>query len=123
MLTKSRKFIHITPILASLHWLPIQARADFKTRLLSFKALLGLAPPYLSKLITLYTPARPLRSLNVGLLVLPLVKKKTAGHRAFAYCALLLWNNLPSHVKEAHSVDIFKSRLKTHLYSSYDNHS
>lgn len=65
----------VTPILASLHWLPIQARADFKVLLSTFKALHGLAPPYITKPITPYTPARPLRSLDAGLLVIPLVKK------------------------------------------------
>lgn len=29
ILTKTRKSDHITPILSSLHWLPVQARADF----------------------------------------------------------------------------------------------
>ncbi len=57
ILTKMRKFNHITPILASLYWLPVQARADFKVLLLTYKALHGFAPPYLSRLITPYTPA------------------------------------------------------------------
>ena len=95
ILTKNRKFDHITPILASLHWLPVQARADFKVLLLTYKALHGLAPPYLSELITPYTPARPLHSLDAGLLVIPSVNKKSVGFRAFAYRAPYLWNGLP----------------------------
>ena len=39
VLTRKRKFDHITPTLIALHWLPIQARADFKVLLLTFKAL------------------------------------------------------------------------------------
>jgi len=35
-----------TPILASLHWLPVQARADFKVLLLNSKAFHGIAKPY-----------------------------------------------------------------------------
>ncbi|KAF7654004.1 hypothetical protein LDENG_00075870, partial [Lucifuga dentata] len=114
LLTKTRKYDHITPVLASLHWLPVQARADFKVLLLTYKALHGLAPPYLSELLTPYTPARPLRSLDAALLVIPSINKKSLGFRAFAYRAPYLWNTLPLHV-----LNYFKSRLKTHLYSLF----
>lgn len=50
LLTGSRKRSHITPILFSLHWLPIRYRIDFKILLFVFKSLNGLAPPYLSDL-------------------------------------------------------------------------
>ena len=43
LLTRTRKFDHITPILASLHWLTITSRSDFKVLLLTYKALHGLA--------------------------------------------------------------------------------
>ncbi len=69
-------------------------------------ALQGLAPSYPSELITPYTLAHPLRSLNAGLLVFPSINRKSAGFRAFAYPAPLLWNGLPLHVKEARSVEI-----------------
>ena len=39
LLTRTRKFDHITSTLVSLHWLPIQARADFKVLLLTYKSL------------------------------------------------------------------------------------
>uniref|UniRef100_A0A8C5CK28 Reverse transcriptase domain-containing protein n=1 Tax=Gadus morhua TaxID=8049 RepID=A0A8C5CK28_GADMO len=50
LLTRTRKFDHITPILASLHWLPITFRSDFKVLLLTYKALHGLSPSYLKDL-------------------------------------------------------------------------
>ena len=43
VLTKTKKRAHITPILKSLHWLPVSFRIDFKILLLVFKALNGLA--------------------------------------------------------------------------------
>ncbi|XP_066556392.1 uncharacterized protein LOC136747362, partial [Amia ocellicauda] len=51
ILTKTKKHEHITPVLASLNWLPVHYRIDFKGLLLTFKALKGLAPPYLKDLI------------------------------------------------------------------------
>ncbi len=45
VLTRSRKYDHITtPILQSLHWLPIKFRISYKIVLLAYKALNGLAP-------------------------------------------------------------------------------
>ena len=39
LITCSRKYGHITPILIDLHWLPIAERIKFKILLLTFKAL------------------------------------------------------------------------------------
>ena len=69
----TRKFDHITPILASLHWLPITFRSDFKVLLLTYKALHGLSPSYL---IIPYSPSWSLRSSGDGL-SLPKVKKSS----------------------------------------------
>ena len=38
---------HITPVLKSLHWLPVQQRIKFKTLVLVYKAVNNLAPVYL----------------------------------------------------------------------------
>ncbi|KAF7688167.1 hypothetical protein HF521_014173 [Silurus meridionalis] len=37
VLTRSRKYDHITPVLISLHWLPIKSRIDYKILLLTIK--------------------------------------------------------------------------------------
>ncbi|KAI4876009.1 hypothetical protein NFI96_019274 [Prochilodus magdalenae] len=41
------KFTHVTPLLRSLHWLPVVARIRFKTLMLAYKAKNGPAPHYL----------------------------------------------------------------------------
>src|SRR4029434_7347240 len=41
LVTGTRKRNHISPILASLHWLPVRFRVDFKVLLFVFKALSG----------------------------------------------------------------------------------
>ena len=48
ILTKTRKFDHITPILKDPHWLPIRERIDFKILILTWKTLNGTAPEYLT---------------------------------------------------------------------------
>ncbi len=62
VLTRSRKYDHITPILQSLHWLPIKFRISYKILLLAYKALNYLAPAYLTNLLSRYNPTHSLRS-------------------------------------------------------------
>ena len=57
LLTRSRKYDHITPVLASLHWLPVCFRIEFKSLLITFKALHDLAPAYISELLVPYVPS------------------------------------------------------------------
>ncbi|KAK0132375.1 hypothetical protein N1851_032741 [Merluccius polli] len=87
LLTRTRKFDNIIPILSFLYWLPIKARSDFKVLLLTYKILHGLSPTYLKDLIIPYCPSRPLLSLGAGLPSIPIVQKKPAVNRAFSYRA------------------------------------
>ncbi|KAI5629007.1 hypothetical protein C0J50_2496, partial [Silurus asotus] len=94
VLTRSRKYDHITTILSSLHWLPVKFRIDFELLLLTYKALNSLAPMYLSSLLTRYNPPRLLRSQNSGLLVVPRIAKSIKGSESFSHLAPKLWNSL-----------------------------
>ena len=67
--TGPRKHEHISPILRSLHWLPIPERIDFKLLLLTFKSLNDVAPPYMEELLVRYRSTRTPRSTDKGLLV------------------------------------------------------
>ncbi|KAF7702428.1 hypothetical protein HF521_001711, partial [Silurus meridionalis] len=117
VLTRSRKYDHITPVLISLHWLPIKSRIDYKILLLTYKALNGLALQYLSELLYRYDPPCLLRSKGAGYLLVPQIMKTTAGGRSFSYKAPQLWNSLPTNVRDSDTVSVFKSRLKTYLFS------
>ncbi len=44
VLTRTRKYEHISPVLSTLHWLPTKHCIDFKILLITYKALNGLAP-------------------------------------------------------------------------------
>ncbi|XP_039668677.1 uncharacterized protein LOC120566361 [Perca fluviatilis] len=93
VLTRTKKRDHISPVLASLHWLPVKSRIEFKILLLTYKALNGQAPSYLEELLIPYCPTRALCSQNAELLVVPRVSKSRMGVRAFSYQAPLLWNH------------------------------
>ena len=87
LLTGTHKYEHISPILASLHWLPVQFRVHFKILLFAFKFMNGLASPYLSELLHPYLPTRSLRSDDQLLLSMTKSKRKLRGDRAFAVSA------------------------------------
>lgn len=118
LLTFTRKFDHITPVLKQLHWLPIEKRIHFKILLLAFKGLHGLAPAYISDALQLYVPTRTLRSSSAVLLKPVDYHLKTYGYRAFAVAAPYLWNTLPIDIRSCDSLSIFKSKLKTHLFKT-----
>ncbi len=117
VLTRSRKYDHITQILQSLHWLPIKFRISYRILLLAYKALNDLDPVYLTNLLSCYNPTRSLMSQNSGLLVVPRIAKSTKGGRTFSYLAPKLWNSLLDNFRVAHTLSLFKSRLKTDLFS------
>ena len=100
------KFCHITPVLSQLHWLPIKYRIEFKILLMTFKAIHGMAPDYICKLISRRkSTGYSLRSSKKVMLEVPSGKiLPTLGGRAFCYAAPKLWNNLPSEISSLDSV-------------------
>ncbi|KAK3572629.1 hypothetical protein QTP86_001136 [Hemibagrus guttatus] len=70
------KFSHTTPLLRSLHWLPVAARIRYKTLMLAYKAKNGPAPSYLKALVTSRTAPRLLRSTSTARLVPPSLREK-----------------------------------------------
>ncbi|XP_034015853.1 uncharacterized protein LOC117501131, partial [Thalassophryne amazonica] len=117
VLMGTRRREHISPILASLHWLPVNSRIEFKILLLTYKVLNNQVPSYLRDLIVPYHPNRALRSQTAGLLVVPRLCKSRMGGRAFSFQAPLLWNQLPIQIRETDTLSTFKIRLKTFLFA------
>ncbi len=122
VLTRIRKYNHISLVLTTLHWLPIKHRIDYFFLLISYKALNGLTPQYLREFLSHYSPPRPLQSQNSGHLIIPRISKLTAGGRSFFYLAPKLWNNLSNNVRPVDTFCHFKSRLKTLISLTWRTH-
>ena len=67
--------------------------------------------------ISLRTSALNTRSSTVPLLYVPF-RRTSFARRFFSTAAPLTWNSLPPAVLNCDSLSIFKSRLKTHLFST-----
>ena len=115
------RFCHVTPLLRELYWLPVRSRIEFKLLLITFKVLKGLAPLYLSELISVLPPSsyNLRRNYNGTLLCTPKFKsKRTLGDRAFSSAAPALWNSSPLAIRNVEqSIESFKNKLKTHSFT------
>ena len=114
-----RRSDHITDALVSLHWLRVRERIEFKVAVLTFRALHGLAPRYLSAdihRIADIESRRRLRSSQSGQLMVPFHRLKL-GAAAFSIAAPTVWNSLPGTVTSADTLNTFKRRLKTFMFT------
>ena len=86
LIFRTTRFAHVTPMLHSLHWLPMEQRIEYKLSLLSFKIISHQAPIYLSELLHLYTPSRQLRSsTDTRVFRIPSFRTKSCSQRSFSY--------------------------------------
>ena len=119
LIFKIPRFYHISPILCTLHWLPVEFRIHFKITIITFKAIHGQAPVYLQELINKREEKRyNLRSCAMGIMPQTprTLTKKTLGDRAFLATAPKLWNGLPSQIRNEPNFHRFKGLLKTHFF-------
>lgn len=117
VVTGTRKYDHIKPVLRELHWLPVAQRVQYKVALITHKVLNSSQPRYLNDLITEYHPVRQLRSENKRQLTKPTGLFSAAGQRTYTRASEEVWNELPDHLRMSHDVKYFKAKLKTHLFS------
>ena len=92
-----------------------------RTLLLTFKCIYGLAPTYLSGLISIKSNSLyNLRSTGKLLLDHPKGKMLTTlAARSFSAAAPKLWNGWPVELRQATSLNSFKPPLKTCLFKKY----
>jgi hypothetical protein len=121
LITKTKKFDHITPALHELHWLPIAKRIEFKLLVITYNIHHDLAPVYLAELVKSYEPTRNLRS-KTQLLLQRNPVNLCYGKRSFMNASPTLWNALLLEIRQCRTVTCFKKHLKTHLFNqAYNN--
>jgi len=119
LVSGARRHDHITPVLVSLHWLPVRQRIIYKTAVLVWKCLHDAAPRYLADLCVPAHSVRgrqQLRSTASGTLLVP--RARTAiGQCSFAVNGPQTWNSLPAELRTPDTtLCSFKRHLKAHLF-------
>ena len=99
VVTRSPRFCSVTPLLKSLHRLPVQFRIKYKICTLTYKVIHSYQPVYLHNLLKPLNRTRHLRSSDDDQLVVPRVRSKM-GERAFSVAAPQLWNCIPLEILE-----------------------
>jgi len=97
VVTGTRKFDHITPVLHQLHWLSVRQRITFKLGMITFKCLCGLVPSYLADVcipVSSVVGRWQLRSADSGTHVVPCTRT-TIGRLDFAVSGPTTWNSHP----------------------------
>ena len=112
--TGSYKYDHTTPVLKSLHWLPIEQRIRYKNAVLAFKCVYGSAPDYLQILAELYPPRRTLRSSSDKLtLSIPKVEHVMVMGLSDT---IVQWSGTPYDIRSCEYLDSFNAKLKTFFF-------
>jgi len=131
--TKTSEVHHITCILKPLHWLKVNERIKYKVLSLAYKSLKTGQPSYLRCLLS-FPSHRCTQSSSLVTLGRPsLTSRLKIANRSFYHSAPVLWNILPSHVRQVvHqitplisnspvsdlSTSLFLTKLKTRIFHS-----
>jgi len=109
-----------SPILAQLHWLPVNQRITYKLCLLMHLVHIKYCLDYLNSLVhlTADSATRPgLRSASRLSYRKPALASKFS-EQAFSYAGPAAWNSLRDHIQSITSTASFKRPLKTFLFSA-----
>jgi len=110
---------HITPVLQSLHWLPMSFRITCKLCALIHLVHIGCSPAYLTEVFaeTSELPSRhDLRSASSRQFEVPRTILKY-GERTFSFAGPADWNAPDLYVIYRTKIGLFKKKLKTYLFS------
>ena len=99
----------------AIGWDDLNQQRQFQKALMVFKSLNNLAPEYLCSKFTNRNNVTPyiLRD-SVNKLAAPLPRTNYLKN-SFSYSGAVLWNSLPSNIRQAESLIEFRQLLKHHI--------
>ena len=115
MVALTPKHEHISLVLQELHWLPVEQCVVFKILLMTFKCVNGIAPSYLSDLVTRYIPRCNLRSADGCHLFNVKYNLRNYGFRSFSVVSPQLWNDMSLEIRSCKSLNDSMKKLKISL--------
>ena len=119
IVSNTRRYASITPVLKKLHWLPVEHRSVFKTTTLVYKFRHTGFPKYFAPYMSSYSSSYSTRRSQSGVPKFqPSIHKsvKQFGY-SFAFDAPTVWNALPDEIHVSPSLASFRKQLKTYLYT------
>ena len=104
----------------TLNLLPLLYHVQYRTCVLTFKALKGLTPTYIRDLLSFHVVKRHLRSSEMNVLHIPFNRLSLADNM-FASKAPVLYNSLPKDIRQCTSLILFKKLCFNFFLGSYLN--
>ena len=120
ILTGTRKYDHITPVLEQLKWLPVEKTLYLRDCVMAYKCLNNSLPDYLCQKFITRSEISNRVTRQSNQLHKPLCRTSTA-QKSFLYRASTLWNDLHESFKSKSSVLSFKYNLKKTLFNDLSN--
>ena len=118
MLTNTKKFGHISPVLRALRWPSIKNQLLVRDATMLYKIVNGLAPPYLECYVNKRSAINSYNTRSKDNLVVPLYRTATS-QRSFSYAAITAWNSLISEeTKNSATLSVFKRAVKHEIHNS-----
>ena len=114
ILTNTRKYDHISPILHDLGWLTVNALLHLRDIIMIYKCLNGLTSSYLSAKLTERSKTCEYNTRNRNQLNLPKCRTATA-QRSFFYRAVVSWNSVTCLTRNFISIQCFKKKARLEI--------
>ena len=137
-MSNTPKFLHITPVLKSLHWLKIEQIIQYKVISTTYKILQSNKPAYLNDLLHIQRHRNTRSSDAVTLQRSSVCSRLKLTDTSFTHHAPILWISLPKQLRQltphhdpsinqsgstlALSSSQFHAKLKTSLTSYSTDH-
>lgn len=116
LICNSCQYSRCSLLLLDLHWLFIQQRIAFKVLLITSHSWFSTNMYNQEVMISLSNVLPSQKFTRPHIVDLPSrTSIATLGDWAFIYSAPKLWNNLSPCITQSYSLDVFKSKLKTHF--------
>ena len=114
---KSKKHVSMTALRKKIGWFSMSEIRILHGLTMMYKIVNGLAPNYLSDLITFTNEIHDIQTrANIGKKIwIPKDVKTKARRNAFIFSMSTLYNKLPENIITAPSVNSFKSNIKKHM--------
>ena len=119
IVTKTRKFDRITPVLKYLKWIPVTDILYIREAVMTYKCINNLGSNYLcSKVMSCQLKKRRYKLRNEGDFRPPKFRT-TTGQRTFIFRACKIWNSIEEQLKQCPNVSTFKNKLKNMLVNRF----
>ncbi len=112
----ARRSDHATPFITQLQWLTVNKQIIFDVAVNVFRVTNKVYPEWFLKLPTVNDTVHNRNTRQRNKLHVPHTNTYS-GRRSLTVLGPRVWNSLPTHITQSHTLPVFKKRLKTFLNS------